>query len=397
MKYDFETAPNRKGTASMKWDQMYGWNPDVDEGVIPLSVADMELKNAPEIYEGLIEYLKKEPVLGYVGATDGYYQAVVDWQDRRHGWQIEKDWIVNTAGVIAALYTAIRAYSEKDDGIIIFRPVYYPFGTAIGDNRRTEVNVPLIEEDGDYRIDFESFEEAASKPENKILLFCSPHNPVGRVWTEEELKRIADIANKHDLFVISDEIWYDITAPGVEHTVMAKVDEKLHERLIVCTAASKSFSLAGMHTSNIIIPNKNVREQFMEELERSRQTLIGIMGFEATRLAYDRAEPWLDEVNELIFKNQAIVKEFFEENYPKIKAPISEGTYLQWLDFRALGMEDDELEEFLHQDAQFFTDEGYIFGEEGSGFERINVACPTKNLENLLERLLDALKAREEA
>ena len=397
MKYDFETTPNRKGTGSMKWDQMYGWNPEVDEGVIPLSVADMELKNAPEIYEGLIDYLKTEPVLGYVGATDAYYQAVIDWQKRRHNWQIEQDWIVTTPGVIAAFYAAVRAFSKKDDGVIIFRPVYYPFGSAIEDNRRTEVNVPLIEEDGDGKIDFEGFEEAASKPENKILIFCSPHNPVGRVWTEDELKRIADIANKHDIFVVSDEIWYDLLSPGVEHTVIAKVDEELQKRLIVCTAASKSFSLAGMHTSNIIIPNEAVREKFVTELERSRQNMVGIMGFEATRLAYEKAEDWLDQVNDLVYQNQLMVKKFFEDNYPKITAPISEGTYLQWLDFRALGMSNEELEEFLHKDAQFFTDEGYIFGEEGSGCERTNVACPRKDLQELLDRLLVALKEREEA
>ncbi len=389
-KYSFTKQINRQGTGSHKWEQMYNWNPKVDEGVLPLSVADMELYNPPEIYEGLISFLENKPILGYTGPTDEFLQAVVDWQAKRHNWTIKKDWIVNTTGVVSAFNAAIRAFSDERDGVIIFRPVYYPFGNAITINNRKEVNIPLIEDEGNYTIDFEAFEEAASKTENKILLFCSPHNPTGNVWTKNELEKLAKIAVKYNLYVISDEIWYDFVHPDKEHTILYKVNEELRDLLITCTAASKTFNLAGLSTSSIIISNEVLRNKFVKEVEKSHYKAGNIFGFEASKIAYNKCEKWLDELIELVFNNQKIVNEFFKENYPKIKAPISHGTYLQWLDFRELEMKDKELEDYLHAN-QFFTDEGYIFGEEGSGFERINVALPEQALKELLENLLKVL------
>lgn len=395
MTYDFNTAPDRKHSGSSKWAQMYRWHPEPGQDVRPLSVADMELKNAPEIYAGLMNYLQKDPVLGYAGPTQAYLDAVVEWQAKRHRWTIEPNWIVSTPGVVAALYTAVNAFTQENDGVILFRPVYYPFGMAIKNNNRREVNVPLVRGDGHYTIDFAAFEKAAAKPENKLLIFCSPHNPVGRVWTREELQKVGEIAKKHDLIVVSDEIWYDLVEPGQTHTVLATLDEDLAKRVIVCTSASKTFNLAGMHTSAIIIPDASIRKTFLTALEKSRQTSVGILGFEATRIAYQEAEAWLDQVNTLIHRNKVLVHDFLTERYPKIVAPISEGTYLLWLDFTALGMSNQALEDFLHTECQFFTDEGYIFGKEGNGFERINVALPTPILERHLERLVQALEARE--
>ncbi|ARK22015.1 pyridoxal phosphate-dependent aminotransferase [Sporosarcina sp. P26b] len=393
MKYDFTTRINRKNAGSLKWNQMYEWNPDVSEEVIPLSVADMELKNPPEVIEGLKEYLD-EAVLGYTGPTDGFLNAVVNWQKKRHNWEIKKEWIVNTAGVLPAFYTAIRAYTNVGDGVIIFRPVYYPFGAAIDDNKRTEVNVPLLYQDGEYTIDFEAFEKAAADPKNKILIFCSPHNPVGRVWKRDELEKVAEIAVKHSLYVISDEIWYDFVMPGYTHTVLATVNEKLNDLLITCTAPSKSFNLAGMMNSSTIISNEELREKFRHELGIVRGDLVGILGYKACELAYTKSEAWLDELLKLLDVNQRLVHEYFKENFPQIKAPLVEGTYLQWLDFRELDMTNEELEEFLHMEAEFFTDEGYVFGEEGNGFERINIALPTDALEEALHRLGKALQRK---
>ncbi len=393
MAYDFNKRIDRKDTGSIKWELMYKWNPSVDEGVLPLSVADMELHNPPEIYEGLIKYIQEKPVLGYTKPTDEFTDAVVNWQEKRHKWTIKKEWIVNTTGVVAAFNAAVRAFSNPQDGVIIFKPVYYPFSSAISSNNRKEVNIPLIETDGYYTIDFEGFEKAASKEENKILLFCSPHNPVGRVWTKKELDKLAEIAVKHNLIVISDEIWYDFVSPGHEHTILYKVSEKLQDNLITCTAASKTFNLAAMATSSIIISNDKLRDKFALEVQRSHCSAGNIFGFLATKIAYNECETWLDEVLELVNSNQKMVNEFFTEKFPTIKAPISEGTYLQWLDFRELGMTNEELEELLHRN-QFFTDEGYVFGKEGNGFERINVALPQDALKELLERLLDALKQR---
>ncbi|MDY0404197.1 MalY/PatB family protein [Virgibacillus sp. 179-BFC.A HS] len=391
MKYDFTTRVNRKNTGAAKWEQMYQWNPNVSEGVIPLSVADMELKNPPEVIDGLKDFLG-DAVLGYTGSYPAFEQAVVNWQKKRHNWDIKKEWIVNTQGVVSAFYAAIRAFTKKDDGVIIFRPVYYPFAAAIEDNQRTEVNVPLLKHDGDYTIDFEGFEKAAADPNNKILIFCSPHNPVGRVWTKDELEKLAEIAVKHDLYVVSDEIWYDLVMPGYEHTVLATVNEKLNDKLITCTAPSKTFNLAGLLTSNTIISNDDLREKFNQALAVVRANMVGVLGYKACELAYTKSEAWLDELLQLIDTNQRLVHDYFEENFPEIKAPLIQGTYLQWVDFNALGMTDEELENFMHMEAEFFTDEGYIFGKEGSGFERINLALPTDALEEALNRLGAALR-----
>ncbi|AZP03972.1 MalY/PatB family protein [Jeotgalibaca ciconiae] len=393
MKYDFTTLVDRKNTGSAKWEQMADWNSKVAPDTVPLSIADMELKNPPEIIEGLKEYLD-ETILGYTLPYPSFYKAVVNWQKKRHNWTIEPEWIINTQGVVAAFYAAIRAFSNKGDGIIVFRPVYYPFLQAIEDNERTEVNVPLIETDGHYTIDFDAFEEVAAKAENKILIFCSPHNPVGRVWTKEELQKLAEIIIQHDLLLISDEIWYDFIMPGHTHTVTTTAHPQLKKQTITCTAPSKSFNLAGLGLSNIIIEDPKIRERFRSEIEKVRGDMINIFGFKACEIAYTKSEAWLDELLTLIKNNHQVVHDFFQEKFPKIKAPFPEGTYLQWLDFRALALSDEELEQFLHQEAEFFTDEGYIFGEEGSGFERINVALPTDVLKTQLYKLEAALKQR---
>lgn len=393
MKYDFTTLVDRTQSGSVKWEQMIGWNPEVDKDVVPLSVADMELKSPPEITEGLKKYLD-EGILGYTMPYPAFYKAVLSWQQKRHHWSIETEWLVHTPGVVAAFYAAIRAFSQKGDGVIIFRPVYHPFSQAIADNDRTEVNVPLVNNDGFYTIDFAAFEAAAAQPENKILLFCSPHNPVGRVWTKEELGKIAEIAMKHNLLVVSDEIWNDFVYPGYEHHVLANVYPELTEQIITCTAPSKTFNLAGMAISNIIIADPVLRQKFQAEIMQVRGDMIGALGFKACELAYAHGEAWLDELIQVIDTNQRLVQDFFQSQFPQIKAPLSEGTYLQWVDFRALGYSNEELETFLHQEAQFFANEGYIFGEEGSGFERLNLALPTHILQVQLDRLGAALKRK---
>lgn len=391
-KYDFTTLVDRRNTGSLKWQEMKDWNPHVKEEVVPLTVADMEFKNPPEVYEGLAEFFTSEPVLGYTGPNEKFLQAVVNWQEKRHHWQIQPDWIVPTPGVVAAFYTALKCFTKPGDGVIIFRPVYHPFGASIADTNRHEVNVPLIKEGNDYHIDFASFKKAAAEAKNKILIFCSPHNPVGRVWTKEELQQLAEIIVAEKLYVISDEIWYDLISPKHSHTVFATVNPQLKPYLITCTAPSKSFNLAGMMTSSIIIEDDTLRETFKTEIQKSRLSPLNAIGYQATTIVYEKCEAWLEAVNAVIYHNMQLVSDFFKKNYPLIVAPVSEGTYLQWVDFSKLGLDNEELEKFLHEKAQFFTDEGYIFGEEGSGFERINVACPTEVLEKMLNNLLEALK-----
>lgn len=391
MKYDFTTRISRKGKGALKWEQMYEQNPNVSDDVIPLSVADMEFKTAPEIVEGLKEFLDAA-VLGYTGGYDDFYNEVIDWHKKRHNWEIQKEWIVNTTGVVGAFNSGIRALTEEGDGVIIFKPVYYPFDIAIEQNNRKEINVPLLFNDGDYTIDYEQFEKVAQDSRNKLLLFCSPHNPVGRVWTKEELSKVIEIANKYKLYVISDEIWYDLIMPGYSHTVMATLNEEINDRLITCVAPSKTFNLAGMMTSNIIISNSEIREKYKEELARSNSNMVGILGFKACEIAYRKGEKWLEEVIEVIDTNQHLVQDYFKDNFPQIKAPLIEGTYVQWIDFRALNMSDEDLNTLLREDAEFFTGSGHVFGEEGSGFQRVNLALPTEALKEALNRLGDALR-----
>lgn len=391
MKYDFTTLVSRKNTGASKWEQMYGWNPNVADDVVPLSVADMEIKPAPEIIEGLKKYLDTA-ILGYTKAYPAFLDSVISWMERRHKYKIEKEWILNTPGVVNAFYAAVNAFTDPGDGVIIFRPVYYPFSMAIEKNKRTLVNCPLIETDGYYTIDYDKFEELAKKPENKLLIFSNPHNPVGRVWTEEELRKVGEIAVKNNVIIVADEIWCDLIMPGYEHYMMSRLGGEIEENIILCTAPSKTFNLAGLATSSIIVKNKEIREKYAEMLQIMRSASVNILGFKACEIAYNECEEWLEELITVLDTNQKVVKKFFEERFPKIKARLIEGTYLHWLDFRALGMSDEEMEEFMHMDAQFFTDEGYIFGDEGSGYERINLAAPTWVIEASLEKLGAALE-----
>ncbi len=390
MKYDFETLVSRKEHGSAKWDQMYGWNPNIAEDVVPLSVADMEFKTAPEIVEGLKNYLD-EVILGYSRPYPAYYNAVISWFERKHNYKIEKDWIVTTPGVVNAFFGAVNAFTEEGDGVIIFRPVYYPFSSAINDNNRNLVNCPLINNDGHYTIDYDKFEELAKDPKNKLLIFCNPHNPVGRVWTPEELEKVGKICIENDVVLVSDEIWCDLMMPGHEHTMTATVSEEIANITITCTAPSKTFNLAGLATSNIIVSNEEIRKQYVRALERMRSTSVNVLGYKACEIAYNECEGWLNELIPILDHNQRLVKEFLESRHPELKVYLSEGTYLQWLDFNGLGMDNDKLEEFMHMDAQFITDEGYVFGDEGNGYERINLAVPTWVLQRELDRLDSAL------
>lgn len=392
MKYDFTTRVNRQGQGSYKWEDMYSKKSDVSEGVVPLSVADMEFHHPKKLIDGLCDHLRKA-ILGYTGATHAYREAVVNWMKKRHNFEIEKDWIVNTAGVVPAFFNAIRKFTKEGDGIIVMSPVYYPFYNAINLQNRKLVDCPLIEKNGYYTIDYELFDELSKT--NKVLLFCSPHNPVGRVWKKEELQKLANIIKKNNVLLLCDEIHFDLIMPGYEHTVFQTIDEEISNNMVTFTAPSKSFNIAGMGMSNIIIKNEKLREQFIEGIKTISANPSTAIGYKACEIAYNECEDWLDECISVIDKNQRLVHEFFEKKHPEIKAPLIEGTYLQWIDFRSLSMNYEQLEDFMINKAELFLDEGYIFGENGRGFERINLAAPTEIIEEALERLdkaLDSIK-----
>ena len=357
-KYDFETILSRKGQGSYKWEQMYEVLPELEDDIVPFSVADMELKIAPEITEGMKKYID-EAVLGYSGTYPKYYEAVIGWMERRHGFKVEKDWILCTPGVVSAIYVAIKAFAKENEGVITFTPVYYPFYSAITSNKRKLVDCGLVEsknENGEakYSIDFEKFEEFAKDKNNKILLLCSPHNPLGIVWSREDLEKIGKIAVENDLTVISDEIHFDIVMAGHKHTIFQTLSEKFAEITVTCTAPTKSFNLAGAGISNIIIKNEKLRKKFKAEMEKMSMHVFSTLSYKACELAYTESE--------------------------------------EWLDFRSLGLKNKELAEFMNKKAKIFFSEGYTFGKAGDGFERVNLAMPTKYLEKMLERLYEVLK-----
>jgi putative C-S lyase len=356
----------------------------------------MELPNPPEIIQGLKDHLDKA-VLGYTNPTPEYTQAVIGWMKKRHNWNIEAEWIVLSPGVVPAFFTALRAFTRPGGGVIIQPPVYYPFFMAIRNNDRVLVPNPLIRDDANlsYRIDFDDLEVKAKDPNNKMLIFCSPHNPVGRVWTKEELRRVSEICLKNNVLMISDEIHFDLLMPGVEHTVYATISKEAEQNCVVCTAPSKTFNLAGIQVSNIIVPNKDIREKLQAEFMKNALFMLNHLGLKAGELAYTRCEGWLDAFLGLLRQNYEFVKDYIARYIPQIKVYPLQGTYLMWLDFRAFGLDQQALEAFMINEAEWFTDEGYLFGEEGSGFERINVACPLSVLEEAMERLKKALTARK--
>lgn len=394
MKYDFTTVIDRTGTGSKKWNAMYMEKPDVAEGTVPMSTADMEFANAPEIREGLSKYASKA-VYGYTEATQEYTEAVVNWMKKRHDFEIEGEWIVQTAGVIPGLAAMVQAYTKPGEGVIIMPPVYFPFKYVTELSGRKLVENPLKLTESGYEIDFDDLERKAADADTKLLIFCSPHNPVGRVWTKDELSRLMDICIRNDIFILDDEIHNDLIMPGYKHTVLATVSEEAKQHCAVCTAPSKSFNLAGMQTSNIIIANSEKRKALMYEKLKSFSLDLNIFGYEACRLAYTKGEAWLDECIEVINENARFVERFMAENLPEVKVYPLQGTYLLWVDFRALGMNYEELKELMVKEADIFLDEGYMFGEAGRGFERFNIACPAAVVKAAMNRILAAVNRRK--
>jgi len=395
MKYDFETMISRAGTGSSKWNQMYSFNPDVPPDIVPFSVADMELKNPPEVVSGLQKYVG-EVVMGYTNPGDSFFNAVKSWMKRRHNWDIEADWIAATPGVVAAFFMAVNAFAKKGEGVIVMTPVYYPFYMAIEYNERKIARNPLLYKDGDYTIDYDGLEALAKDPANKVLLFSSPHNPVGRVWTEEELRRVGDICNANGVLMLSDEIHNDLIMPGYHHTVYATLGEEYKNNCIVLTAPSKTFNLAGLQGSNIIIPNEEIREVYRRQVRNETSlTRLNMFAYKACEIAYNESEEWLNQLIVHIQANYDFLKAFMAEHLPKVDVVRLEGTYLVWMDFRSYGLDSKVLERIMQFEALLFLDEGYIFGPDGEGFERINIACPKDVLEAGLIRLRDAMKKYE--
>lgn len=392
--YNFTSVTPRYHVGSAKWNEIQKVLPDFKGDIVPFSVADMEFENAPEIKEGLKAYIDQY-ILGYADPTEEYYQAVCSWMERRHHWKIQKEWIVRTPGVIKAFFTAVKAYTEPGDGVLLLTPSYYPMYAAISMNKRKRVSCSLVNHEGRYEIDWEDFEAKAKLPDTRLFILCSPHNPSGRVWTREELLRMGRICIDNDVVICSDEIHFDIVMPGYEHQVFANINEELAQHSIICTAPSKTFNLAGMQNSNIVIPNKELYDKFYGVLlTEMTNPKCNILGYEATRLAYEEGEEWLEECLKVINHNRQLIETFMKREFPSVVVTPLQGTYLLWMDFNSLGIPYKELAELLKVKAQVFLDDGYLFGEEGNGFERWNLACPTRYVEEGLERMKAALNER---
>lgn len=388
MKYDFTTKIDRSNTGAYKYDLMP--EPLRGSGIVPMTIADMEFSAPPEVNEAVIN-AARHGCYGYTGPQGEYIEAVKHWQKTRHGWDIEDDWYVVTNGIVQALGIAVRAFTEPGDKVVIQTPVYTPFYGAVRDNGREIAENPLIERGGRYEMDLDDLEAKCADPSVKLMLLCSPHNPVGRVWTREELKRVSVIANRNGVIVISDEIHNDLILPGNAHTVFADI-EGASGNCIVCTAVSKTFNLAGLSCSNIIIPNGRLREKFAKRAHMDGCGCVPYIARAATIAAYTKCAPWLDELLEVVNGNFEYLYSFIEERLPQLSVTRAEGTYLAWIDMRAVSTDHEALSKFLIEKAQIADNDGAMFGKAGEGFRRWNLAMPRSVLEGALERLERAVK-----
>ena len=387
-KYDFDKVIDRNNTGSIKFDFMEENGKDPD--TLPLWVADMDFRVADPIIEAMQKALD-HGIFGYGDSKDSYYDAVSGWFERRFGWKPEKEWMVKTPGIVLAFSIAVQAYTQPGESVLVQPPVYYPFFRAINSNGRKLIENPLVLKDGKYYMDFEDFEKKIIDNDVKLFIMCSPHNPVGRVWTEEELKTIGDICLKHNVKIVVDEIHCDFVRPGHTHTMFLKSCPECKDITISCTAPSKTFNLAGLQASNIWIPNEELRDRFNQVLEQIGFFTLNNMGIVACEAAYSQGEEWFDQCKDYIYANYEFMKEYIEKNIPQLRVMELEGTYLAWVDFSALGMTSEEVNDLICNKAKLWLDEGKLFGSQGDEYQRFVLACPRATLEAALERLKDAI------
>ncbi|SDR35024.1 MalY/PatB family protein [Pseudovibrio sp. Tun.PSC04-5.I4] len=377
MTYDLDRIVDRTGTDSIKWEYIERNFPDAKPDTLSMWVADMDFACAPAIVTAIKDRADKE-IFGYNYATsEAYSESVVGWFKRRFDWDVEQEKLAYSPGIIPALNFLVNILCNEGEGVIIQRPVYYPFTRIIEENKRKLVNNSLLYVDGSYEMDFVDLEQQLKDPNNKILMFCSPQNPTGRVWTKEELSRVIALCKENDVWIISDEIHFDLVKKGIVHTPLEMIDPSYKDKIITCTAPSKSFNLAGLQISNIIIHDEALRTEWKQFTHMQ----LGIEGpnsfaMAATQAAYNDGEEWLDEVNAYIDNNFNYMEAFVKEHLPKVKMVEREGTYLAWLDFRGYGLTEDALRLLMIKEANLTLDDGFIFGAEGTGFQRFNLACP---------------------
>ncbi len=380
---NFDEIVDRRGTDCLKYD--FAKERGKPEDVLPLWVADMDFRTSSFVQDALIKR-SEHGIFGYSESGERYFNAVASWLEKRHGWEVRRDWLIKTPGVVFALAMAVKAYTEKGDAVLIQQPVYYPFSEVISSNQRRVVSNDLVLENGRYLVDIEDFEKKIVDEHIKLFILCSPHNPTGRVFTKDELIQMGDICVKHGVTVVSDEIHNDFIFKG-EHTVFASVKKEYEDISIVCTSPSKTFNLAGMLISNIFIPDAGLRDKFRHQMEAAGISQLSPLGITAACAAYEDGEEWFENVLKYINENILFIREYTERNLKGVKVIDSEGTYLVWLDFRGLGMKPEELEERIVNKAKLWLDSGAVFGKAGEGFQRINAAAPRAVIEECMKRI----------
>lgn len=386
---DFDRIIDRKNTRCLKYD--FAVKRGMPEDVLPLWVADMDFETSSYIEDALTERVQ-EGIFGYSDVQTPYFEIIRDWMIRHHDWEPQEKWLIKTPGVVFALAMAVKAYTDPGDKVLLQQPVYYPFSEVITDNGREVVSNDLVlTEDGTYKIDFADFEQKIIANGIKLFLLCSPHNPVGRVWTKEELETIGDICVKHGVTVVSDEIHNDFIWEG-KHTVFACIKKEFADISITCTSPSKTFNLASMLISNIFIPNQILRRKFRKEMDRAGISQLSVLGLVATEAAYAHGDEWYAAMKNYVRDNIAFAKTYVEKNLPGVRMIDTQGTYLIWLDFRQTGLTVEELDHKIIYEAGLWLDSGKIFGKTGEGFERINVACPRAVLQEALDRIQGILQ-----
>lgn len=379
--FDFKTITNRYKNKASKWLKI---GPQKDEElVIPMSVADMEFQTAPQIKRAIQDYVDTE-VLGYTHPNDEYYESVLGFFKDFHNFDGKKEWLVTTPGVVPALATSVRAYTKPGDKVIVMPPVYPPFFEVVEGQDREISECPLIEKDDEYFIDYDLLEELAK--EGKLIFLCSPHNPTGRVWSEKELEKVSEIAFKNDVIVISDEIHSDIMMKDKNHIVYGNISKKALDNSVICTAASKTFNIAGLQCSNVFISNENLREKFVKANLVTGIERANILGLIGTKAAYDIAEEWIPAVKDVIKENLEILIEFLEKHDDKFSYTLPDASFLVWVNFEKLGIEHDKFIEILSEN-KIIVNDGKEYGQGGKNHIRINLGLPKENLKQNLETI----------
>ncbi len=386
MVYNFDELIQRRGTNSYKWDSA------TDDEVLPMWVADMDFRTAPPVVEALKRRVE-HGIFGYVRVPDSYYEAVTKWFNRRHNWRVDKDWIIYTTGVVPALSATIKALTNPGDKVIIQSPVYNCFYSSIRNNQCEIVSNSLIYGEGTYQIDFVDLERKAADPKAKVLLLCNPHNPAGRVWSKQELNQLGEICIRNNVWIIADEIHCELVYSGYTYTPFASISNEFLMHSITCTSPSKAFNLAGLQIANIIAADADIKAKIDKAININEVCDVNPFGVEALIAAYNEGEEWLDALKLYLWDNYNYLRTFFEQYMPELPITKLEGTYLVWVDCRVLNQTSEQIIDDLLVKEKVWLNEGSMYGEDGEGFIRINIACPKQRLIEGLHRLKRVLAA----